>query len=36
MAPFGIFVSIMDTARKIGLTNLVIATETPKEKESEQ
>lgn len=34
-APFGIFVSIMDTARKLGLKNLVIATEMPKEKESE-
>jgi biopolymer transport protein ExbD len=34
-APFGIFVSIMDTARKLGLKNLVIATEMPKEKEGE-
>ena len=34
-APFGIFVSIMDTARKLGLKNLVIATEIPKEKEGE-
>lgn len=34
-APFGIFVSIMDTARKLGLKNLVIATEMPKEKEDE-
>ena len=25
-APFGMFVTVMDTARKIGLTNLVIAT----------
>lgn len=35
LAPFGIFVSIMDTARKLGLKNLVIATEMPKERESE-
>ena len=34
-APFGIFVSIMDVARKLGLKNLVIATEMPKEKEGE-
>jgi biopolymer transport protein ExbD len=26
-APFGLFVSVMDTARKVGLSNLVIATE---------
>ena len=25
-APFGLFVKVMDTARKVGLTNLVIAT----------
>ncbi|MBN2804882.1 MAG: biopolymer transporter ExbD [Deltaproteobacteria bacterium] len=25
-APFGMFVTVMDTARKVGLTNLVIAT----------
>jgi biopolymer transport protein ExbD len=25
-APFGMFVKVMDTARKVGLTNLVIAT----------
>ena len=25
-APFGLFVTVMDTARKVGLTNLVIAT----------
>lgn len=25
-APFGLFVMVMDTARKVGLTNLVIAT----------
>lgn len=26
-APFGLFVTVMDMARKVGLTNLVIATE---------
>lgn len=32
-APFGLFVFVMDTARKIGLKNLVIATEVKKETE---
>lgn len=32
-APFGMFVTVMDTARKVGLTNLVIATKLKTEKE---
>ena len=32
-APFGLFVKVMDTARKVGLTNLVIATKLKPNKE---
>jgi biopolymer transport protein ExbD len=32
-APFGLFVKVMDTARKVGLTNLVIATKLKPDKE---
>jgi biopolymer transport protein ExbD len=32
-APFGMFVKVMDTARKVGLTNLVIATKVKPDKE---
>lgn len=34
-APFGLFVKIMDTARKVGLTNLVIATKLKTESNGE-
>lgn len=35
-APFGLFIVIMDTARKVGLKNLVIATEVKKEESDEK
>lgn len=35
-APFGLFIFIMDTARDVGLKNLVIATETKKDSNQEE
>ncbi len=35
-APFGLFIFVMDTARKVGLKNLVIATEVKKESVEEK